>query len=136
MLDCNDRLHFCNYSLIHFNWNNLLTCQQISIDVIVKIMCNACLDTHAWIARLMKRYSIIKKKKKNHLIKYYKYIGRSRLKSIAGNSTPSNLLSVECKELQSFWLRATSSYENSQHSPFASLPTWKILSNYSPFQFL
>lgn len=130
MLDCNDRLQFCNYSLIHFNWNNLLTCQQISIDVIVKIMCNACLDTHAWIARLMKRYSIIKKRKKITWLNIIN-IGGSCLKSIAGNSTPSNLLSVECKELQSFWLRATSSYENSQHSPFASLPTWKILSNYS-----
>lgn len=143
MFNCNDTLHFCNYSLIHFNWNNLLTCQQISIDVIVKIMCNTCIDTRAWIACLMKRYSIIKKK--NHLIKYYKY------QDLAWNgnqllriSHSPNLLSVECKELQSFWLHATSSYENSQHPRFASLfhstftffssNVKNTLSNYPPFQ--
>ena len=88
MVNCNDTIsHFCNYSLIHFNWDNLLTCQQISIDVIAKIMClqRVCVDVHAWIARLMKHvYLIIKKKKKITWLNIIN-IARSCLsKSIAG----------------------------------------------------
>lgn len=66
MVNCNDTIsHFCNYSLIHFNWDNLLTCQQISIDVIAKIMCmqRVCVDVHALCVNCTFIWSLKKKKK-------------------------------------------------------------------------
>lgn len=65
MVNCNDTIsHFCNYSLIHFNWDNLLTCQQISIDVIAKIMCmqRVCVDVHALCVNCTFIWSLKKKK--------------------------------------------------------------------------